>query len=116
MSLLNVVLSNEFVKQIEENALDAAKEILKEMSADVSKEVSDFILAAAPAISRYVTLLINKSISMDEFKDLMLGIARFAQMKSLTEAGFAAEKVDATRNAVLKTVTNLVVGSVSKLI
>jgi hypothetical protein len=95
-------------------AIDAARSVAVSMLHEAAKDAADFITVALPSIERYVILWLTKQISEAEFKSLMIGLFELAEMKGLTEAGLAEMEVDRTRNAILKTVTTIVIGAASK--
>lgn len=104
------------IDDLKVGAIDAARQVASSMLQEAAKDATAFVSMATPAIMRYLDLAIAQKITLDEFKSLMLGLVDLAKMAALTEAGLAEVEIDRTRNALLKTVTSLAIGTVSKLI
>lgn len=106
---------SDIINDLEKGAVEAAKEaginFLKEAAADAI----EFVQSALPRLSRYVSLLLSKQITEDEFKDLILGLRDLAQLNGLTAAGLAAIEIEKTRNGILKAVTSVALGAINKL-
>lgn len=113
MSLFNI---DDIVKDLEQGAIQAAQEVATNLLKEAAKDASAFISMASPRLTRYISLFIARQITLEELKSLLMGLLDIAQMTALTEAGLAEIEVDKTRNAILKTVTGLVVGAVGKII
>lgn len=95
---------------------EAAKEVLRGMGKEATEDAFAFVEMALPAMARYSSLYITRQITEDEFNSLVLGLRDLAQMSALTLAGLAQIKIDETRNAILKTVSNIAIGAASKFI
>lgn len=100
---------------IEAGVLEAAKTAGLAFIKEASVDALAFIGRSGASIERYAVLFIKREISLDEFKSLMLGLKDLAEMSALTEAGLAAIDVDNTRNAILRAVTSVALGAVSKI-
>lgn len=99
-----------------QGAIDAAKEVAQKMIKEATADATEFVSAILPALGRYVELLASKQITIEEFKSLMMGLKDLGQMAALSQAGLAEIEVDKTRNAILKAVTGIALGAVSKLV
>lgn len=102
--------------ELKEGALNAAKEAGTKFLETAGHDALNFVQAALPALARYADLLLAKQITEDEFTHLVLGLRDLAEMNGLTAAGLAAIEVDKTRNGILKVVSSVVVGAVSKIV
>ena len=100
--------------KLEEGAVDAAKNVAINALQEAAKDAVEFVKMATPSITRYLMLLMKSEISQEEFKSLIMGLKDLAQLAGLTQAGLAAIEIEATRNAILKTVTSIALGSISK--
>jgi len=98
-----------------QGAIDAAKQVATNMIKEAAADAIAFLNVALPTLSRYVDLLASKQITPEEFKSLMLGLKDLATMAALTQAGLAEIEVEKTRNAILKAVTSVAIGAVSKI-
>lgn len=107
---------NDIFEKLKDGAIEAAKAVASDMAKEASADAIAFVSMAAPSIGRYIKLRVDGQISDDEFKNLMGGLLVLAKMEGLTLAQMAAIKIDETRNAILKTVTGIALGAVSKII
>ena len=107
---------SDFFEALKNGAVEAATSVAIGMAKEASADAIAFVGMAAPSIGRYVELLADKKITDEEFKNLMGGLLVLAKMEGLTLAQMAAIKVDETRNAILKTVTSVAMGAVSKIL
>lgn len=107
---------NSILKELELGAISAAQNVATTMLKEASKDATEFVSMAVPSTTRYLQLLIDRQIDSDEFKRLMGGLLSIAKMTTLTEAGFGGIEVDKTRNAVLKSVTDIALGAASKFL
>lgn len=101
---------------LEKGAIDAAKEVAIEQLKEAAADAIDFVKVALPAISRYADLYLSNRITADEFGSLMAGLGDLAEMNGLTQAGVAAVKIDETKNVILKTITSIATGAITKII
>ena len=104
------------VDDLKLGAIDAAKGVAASMLAEAAKDATEFVEMSLPALARCTTLYLTKQITEDEFKSLVLGLRDLAEMNALTLAGLAEIKIDETRNAILKIVSNIAIGAASKFI
>lgn len=100
---------------LKNGAVEAAKAVAQELVQEASKDAIQFVELAFPSIARYVDLRLSKQITEQEFESLVKGLLALAEMKALTLAGFGEIEIDKTRNLILKTVTSIALGAVSKL-
>ena len=107
---------NSILDDLKVGAIHAAKEAGVQFLREAGHDALNFIQAALPSLARYADLLLAKQISEDEFKHLVLGLRDLAEMNGLTTAGLASIEVDKTRNGILKAVSSVVVGAVSKIV
>lgn len=101
---------------LEKGAVDAAKEVAVDQLKEAAADAIDFVKVALPAISRYADLYLSNRITADEFGSLMAGLRDLAQMNGLTQAGLASVKIDETKNVILKSLTSIATGALSKII
>lgn len=87
----------------------------KEILTQAAHDAIDFVAAALPALERYIKLLMDGSITKEEFASLMGGLKDIASLNGLTAAGLTAIQVDNTKGTIVKTITSLVIGAVSKI-
>ncbi len=113
---MNPIDVNSIIDELKIGAIDAARKVAVNMAHEAAIDATAFVTIALPSIGRYLGLYASKQISEDEFKSLMLGLLQYAEMTGLTQAGLAAIEVDRTRNTVLKTVTDIALGAVGKII
>ena len=107
---------NSFFEELKNGAVEAAKSVAVGMAKEASADAIAFVSMAAPSIGRYTEMLSSSQITPDEFKSLMGGLLVMAKMQGLTLAQATLIKIDETRNAILKAVTNVALGAVSKIL
>jgi hypothetical protein len=106
---------NGIFKDLESGAIDAARDVAINELKIAAHDAIDFVSAALPALGRYLNLLVDGKISEDEFKSLVYGLRDLAELNGLTQAGLTAIQIDQTKNAILKTVTSIALGAISKI-
>lgn len=107
---------SDIIDDLKAGAIEAAKQAGQDFIAQAAGDASAFVESILPSLGRYTTLLLSKQITIDECEDLIFNLRDEAEMAGLTAAGMAAEEIQNTRNAILKAVSSVVIGSVSKLI
>lgn len=105
-----------FIDDLKKGAITAATSVAADMAKEAEIDAIEFVKLAAPSISDYFFLYNEKKITEAEFHDLMKGLLVLAKMSGLTLAQVAAIKIDETRNAVLRAVTSIALGTVDKLL
>jgi hypothetical protein len=100
---------------LKNGALEAAKNVRDTLIEEASKDAIQFVEMAFPSIQRYIVLRLSGKITEDEFESLLKGLLALAEMKALTVAGLGEIEIDKTRNFILKTVTSIAIGAVSKI-
>lgn len=103
------------IEDLKKGAVDAAKEVASEMLKEASADAIAFVEVAAPSIARYIGLRISFQITQEEFESLMKGLLALAEMNALTIAGLSEIQVQNTKNTILKAVTSIALGAISKL-
>lgn len=103
---------DDLVKGVLEAAKTAGKNALEASISDTK----DFLIKCLPRIQSWFLSYMTKEISEDEFKTLLDDLKSLALMNALTAAGLTEIEIDNTRNAILKTATNIITGAISKIV
>jgi hypothetical protein len=112
---MNPVLQS-ILSDIENQTLDAAKTAGKAAMTAAISDTKDFLVQALPRLERWFQALLDKNITEDEFKSLLLGLKDLAFVNALTVAGIAEIEIDKTRNTILQTLTSVASSAAGKLI
>ena len=93
-----------FFKEIKDGAIEIAREEAKGFVREAKSDGKDYLDSLKLDLELWTKLLAEGKLSIEDFEFLVRGKKDLAKMKALTEAGFAAVRIDRIRNALVELV------------
>lgn len=107
---------NTILDDLKQGAIDAAQATALDLLKEAAEDALAFVEASVPNLARYLSLRAEGKINDQELESLILGLRDLAEMSGLTLAGLGAIKVQAIRDSILKSVTQVALGAVKGLV
>lgn len=107
--------TTKILEQMKAGAIDAAQSLAEGFVEEAEKDAGEFIDLTAPKIRGYLAALRSKNIDEDDFKRLMLALISVTEMKALTLAGLAAQKIKEIEAAIVKSLGDIAGGALKSI-
>jgi len=100
------------LEELRKNIITVLGDKYKEFKPEVQKDVNDFLENSKEKLLRWSLLLVEKSITEDEFAWLLKSQQDLVTLKALQGAGLSKIKLNNIKNSIFKTVVQTVILSI----
>lgn len=95
---------NDFINTLKVDLSDLAHQFGDDVKTELVNDGKAFAIKSKNDLERWMTELVNGSLSQDDFEWLVKGKKDLAEMEALKQKGLALAKIDKYRMALLDTV------------